>query len=131
MKRIPTVFSLILCSLLTLAPLAQGQQLTNEAVEATKVKTEANRRLNKNENRVKVKLRNGSEIKGRITQTADNSFTLTDESTGAKTDISYTEVQKLSGRGWSKKTKVAIGVGAAVATFAAMAAYAFTHIWDD
>ena len=131
MKTAPTTISLFLCFLLTLAPLAHGQQLNNEAAEAIKVKTEANRRLDKNEDRVKIKLRNGSEVKGRITQTAENGFTLTDQKTGAKTDISYTDVQKLSGRGWSKKTKIAIGVGAAAATFAAMFAYAFTHIWDD
>ena len=129
--KIPTTFFLVLCLLLTFTPFARGQQLANEAAEATKVKAEANRRLDKNENRVKIKLRNGSEVKGRITQTAENSFTLTDEKTGARSDISYTEVQKLSGRGWSKKTKIAIGVGAAVATFAALFAYAFTHIWDD
>lgn len=129
--KILTTFFLILCLLLTATPSAVGQQLANEAAEATKVKTEANRRLDKNENRVKIKLRNGSEVKGRITQTAENSFTLTDEKTGARSDISYTEVQKLSGRGWSKKAKIAIGVGAAAATFAALLAYGFTHIWDD
>lgn len=128
--KIPTTFFLILCLLLTFTPLAIGQPLANEA-EATKVKAEANRRLDKNENRVKIKLRNGSEVKGRITQTAENSFTLTDEKTGSKSDISYTDVEKLSGRGWSKKTKIAIGVGAAAATFAALFAYSFTHIWND
>jgi sRNA-binding regulator protein Hfq len=81
MKTAPTTISLLLSFLLTLAPLAHGQQLNNEAAEATTVKTEANRRLDKNENRVKIKLRNGSEVKGRITQTAENSFTLTDEKT--------------------------------------------------
>ena len=129
--KTPTTFFLILCLLLTFTPFAGGQQLANEGAEATKVKAEANRRLDKNENRVKIKLRNGSEVKGRITQTAENSFTLTDEKTGARSDISYTDVQKLSGRGWSKKTKIAIGVGAAVATFAALFAYSFTHIWND
>jgi sRNA-binding regulator protein Hfq len=128
--KIPTTFFLILCLLLTFTPLARGQQSPNEA-ETTKVKAEAKRRLDKNENRVKIKLRNGSELKGRITQTAENSFTITDEKTGARSDISYTDVQKLSGRGWSKTAKIAIGVGAAVATFAALFAYAFTHIWDD
>lgn len=128
--KTPTTFFLVLCLLLTFTPLATGQQLATET-EATKVKAEANRRLDKHEDRVKIKLRNGSEVKGRITQTAENSFTLTDEKTGAKTDISYSDVQKLSGRGWSKTAKIAIGVGAAAATFAALFAYSFTHIWDD
>lgn len=129
MRLIPTKFFLLLCLLLIVAPAALGQQLTNEA-ETAKVKAEVTRRVDKNEDRVKIKLRNGSEVKGRITQTAENGFTLTDEKSGARTDVSYTDVQKLSGRGMSKKTKIAIGVGAAVATFAALFAYAFTHMWD-
>jgi len=48
MKTAPTTISLLLCFLLTLAPLADSQQLNNEAAEAIKVKTEANRRLDKN-----------------------------------------------------------------------------------
>ena len=129
MNKIPTTFILLLC--LLFAPLTHGQQLANEAPETAKVKAEVTRRVDKNENRVKIKLRNGSEVKGRITQKSEDNFTLTDEKTGARTDISYTDVQKLSGRGMSKKTKIAIGVGAAVATFAALLAYGFTHIWDD
>ena len=130
MNRILTTFSLLLC-LLTVGPLVNGKPLTNETNEATKIKAEVIRRTEKKENRVKIKLQNGSEMKGRITQTAEDSFTLTDEKTGAKTDIGYADVQKLNGRGWSKKSKVAIAVGAAVATFAAIFAYGFTHIWDN
>lgn len=129
MKLIPTKLCSLLC-LLLVGSTTLGQQPGNEA-ETAKVKGEVTRRVDKNENRVKIKLRNGSEVKGRITQTAENSFTLTDEKTGAKTDLNYTDVQNLSGRGWSKKTKIAIGVGAAVATFAALFAYAYTHIWDN
>ena len=132
MYRIPTAFCLVLSLLLTsFAVPVRGQQMTKEATEVARIKAEVNRRVDKNENRVKVKLQNGSEVKGRITQRTEENFTLTDEKTGAKTDISYSDVQKLSGRGMSKKTKIAIGVGAAVATFAALFAYAFTHIWDD
>jgi hypothetical protein len=129
MNRILTTFSLLLC-LLTVGPLVNGIHLTNETNEATKIKAEVFRRTEKKENRVKIKLQNGSEMKGRITQTAEDSFTLTDEKTGVRTDISYADVQKLEGRGMSKKTKVAIIAGAAVATFAAVFAYAFTHFWD-
>jgi hypothetical protein len=119
---------LVLSLLFTLlAPPVHGQPAT----ETAKIKAEENRRIEKNENRVKVKLQNGSEMKGRITQRTEENFTLTDEKTGARTDISYTDVQKLSGRGMSKKTKIAIAAGAAVATFAALFAYAFTHIWND
>jgi hypothetical protein len=97
----------------------------------TKAKAEVTDRLNKKETRVKVRLRNGSEVKGRITQSGDNSFTLSDEKTGARSDIVYGDVLNIEGRGMSKKKKTFIAIGAGAAIFAAMFAYAFTHIWDD
>ena len=47
-----------------------------------KIKAEVESRLNKKEEHVKVKLRSGSEVKGRITQTSDTGFTVIDDKTG-------------------------------------------------
>jgi small nuclear ribonucleoprotein (snRNP)-like protein len=128
MKRTPIISFLALAIVLsTFGPAARAQSTLNSE---TKAKTEVVDRLNKKETRVKVKLRNGSEMKGRITQSSDNSFTLTDEKTGNKSDIAYADVVNVEGRGMSKKKKTFIAVGAGAAIFAAMFAYAFTHIWD-
>jgi len=128
MKRTLTVSFLALAIVLsTFGPAARAQSTLNSE---TKAKTEVVDRLNKKETRVKVKLRNGSEMKGRITQSSDNSFTLTDEKTGNKSDIAYADVVNVEGRGMSKKKKTFIAIGAGAAIFAAMFAYAFTHIWD-
>lgn len=69
-------------------------------------------------------------MKGRITQSGDNSFTLTDEKTGNHSDIAYADVLNVEGRGMSKKKKTFIAIGAGAAIFAAALAYAFTHFWD-
>jgi sRNA-binding regulator protein Hfq len=94
-----------------------GQQQSGEA-EAAKVKAEVIKRLSRKKERVKIKLRNGSQLKGRITQTGDNSFTVSDEKTGNRTDVGYADVLKLQGRGMSTSKKVliasAIGVGVLV-----------------
>ena len=128
MKRTLTILFLAYAIVLsTFGPVARAQSTLNAE---TKAKTEVVERLNKKETRVKVKLRNGSEVKGRITQTADNSFTLTDEKTGNRSDIAYADVVNVEGRGMSKKKKTFIAVGVGAAIFAAMFAYAFTHIWD-
>lgn len=128
MKRAPTTLFLAYAIVLTtFGPAARAQStLTAE----TKAKAEVVDRLNKQETRVKVKLRSGSEVKGRITQTGDNSFTLTDEKTGSRSDIAYTDVLNVEGRGMSKKKKAFIAVGVGVAVFAALVAYAVTHFWD-
>jgi sRNA-binding regulator protein Hfq len=128
MKRTLTTLCLALAIVVSLfEPAARAQSTLN--VE-TKTKTEVVDRLNKKETRVKVRLRNGSELKGRITQSGDNSFTLTDEKTGDKSDIAYADVIRVEGRGMSKKKKMFIAIGAGAAVFAAAFAYAFTHIWD-
>ena len=128
MKRTPITLFLAFAIVLSLSgPAARAQSTLNTD---TKAKTEVLNRLNKKETRVKVKLRNGSEMKGRITQSGDNSFTLTDEKTGDKSDVSYADVMNVEGRGMSKKKKMFIGIGVGAGIFAAVAAYAITHIWD-
>jgi hypothetical protein len=129
MKRIPTILFLALTILLApFGPAVRGQQQSTHASETTRAEVE--RRLNKKEERVKVKLRNGSQVKGRIAQTSDTGFTLTDEKTGSRTDLAYADVLDVEGRGMSKIKKIAIGVGIAVGVFAALLAYALTHYWD-
>ena len=77
-------------------------------------KAEIEKRLTKKEIRVKVKLNNGSELKGRITQSSENGFTLSDEKSGNKTEVAYADVQNVEGRGMSKKKKAFIITGVLV-----------------
>lgn len=129
MKRtLTTLFIAYAIVLSTLGPAARAQSTLNAE---TKAKTEVVDRLNKHETRVKVKLRNGSEVKGRLTQSSENSFTLTNEKTGNRSDIAYADVVNVEGRGMSKKKKTFIAIGVGAAVFAAMVAYALTHFWDD
>jgi small nuclear ribonucleoprotein (snRNP)-like protein len=128
MKRTPTTLFLAYAIVLSsFGPATRAQSTLNTE---TKAKTEVVSRLNKKETRVKVKLRNGSEVKGRITQTGENSFTLMDEKTGSHSDVVYADVLNVEGRGMSKKKKVLIAVGIGAGAFAALVAYAVTHFWD-
>ena len=128
MKRtLTTLFLAYALVLSSFGPAARAQSNLNAA---TKAKAEVVDRLNKKETRVKVKLRNGSEVKGRITQSGENSFTLTDEKTHSASDIVYADVLNVEGRGMSKKKKTFIAIGVGAAVFAAMVAYALTHFWD-
>jgi len=128
MKRTPTTLFLAYAIVLSsFGPTARAQStLTAE----TKAKAEVVDRLNKKETRVKVKLRSGSEVKGLITQSGENSFTLTNEKTHSASDIAYSDVLNVEGRGMSKKKKAFIAVGVGVGVFAALVAYAVTHFWD-
>ena len=128
MKR--TLTTLFLAHALVLSALGPGMRAQSNLNAETKAKTEVVDRLNKKETRVKVKLRNGSEMKGRITQSGDNSFTLTDEKTGSKSDIAYADVVNIEVRGMSKKKKMFIAIGAGAAVLVAVTAYALTHLLD-
>ena len=129
MKRtLTTLFLAMAIAVCPLGPTARAQQQLDQTAT---VKAEVVKRLNKKEERVKVRLRNGTEVKGYITQTSDNGFTLFNEKTKTRTDIAYADVQHVEGRGMSRTKKIAIAVGIGVAIFAAAFAYGFTHIWND
>jgi hypothetical protein len=101
---------LMLALLLSPAPraaLAQ-QQLTNPTV--VKIKTDIARRLRDAKTNVTVRLRNGLELKGKITEAAENMFTLK-EKNGTPRYISYTDVTKVKGQGLSKGAKFGILTG--------------------
>ena len=110
MKRlIPVLLMLALSlSLVPGAALAQ-QNLTTPSVG--KIKTDIARRLRDEKTDVTIRLLNGSELKGRITQAAENVFSLKEKKTGIKHDINYTDVAKVKGKGLSKGAKFGILTG--------------------
>ncbi len=128
MKRRLLTLSLAFAIVLTpLGPAVYGKKPDQTP---DKVKTEVESRLRKKEEHVKVKLRSGSEVRGRITQSSDNGFTMTEDKSGSRTEIAYADVSNVEGRGMSKTKKTFIGVSIAVGAFIALVAYGITHMWD-
>ena len=68
-----------------------------------------------NKNRVKVKLRNKTELKGYISGISSDSFTVTDSETGMTQTLSYDEVQQVKKSGGISKLKWGIIAGVAAA----------------
>lgn len=105
-KLMPVILMLgLLVSPLRRVVLAQ-QQLTDPDV--AKIKTEIVRRLRDKKTDVTVSLRNGSELKGRITEAAENRFILKATNNGTQRDLSYADVTRVKGRGLSKGAKFGI-----------------------
>jgi small nuclear ribonucleoprotein (snRNP)-like protein len=103
LRSIPLALVLLLTPLIRVA---RAQQLTPRASD---VKNKILRRVNSN---VTVKLINGTELKGRITQTSENMFTLREDKTKYSRDISFAEVlQVKGGGGLSKGAKFGILTG--------------------
>lgn len=77
-------------------------------IEIARIKTAISKRVTDDKTRVKLRLRDGSEVKGRLNQAGDDGFTFTSEKGGQQTMLSYADVQKVNGQGLSKGTKIGI-----------------------
>lgn len=89
----------------------QGEQ---EARQAAKVKASVAKRGVGEKARIKVKLRDRTEVKGYVSQAGDDSFIIKDAKTGGATTIAYRDVAEVKGKGLSKGAKIAIYIGTGV-----------------
>jgi len=109
MKKLVSVLLMLMLMLSPIGRAALAQQLTDPG--AVKIKADIVRRFRDEKRTVTLRLRDGSELTGRITQAAENWFSLKEKTTGAQRDISYADVTKVKGRGLSKGAKFGILTG--------------------
>lgn len=115
---------IITCLLLVTANfslISAQPQSDRTALAIAKVKTAVLKRGTGENNRVKVIMINGTELKGYISQVGEDSFELTDSKTKQSSSVFYRDVAKVKGSGWSKTAQ--FGVGAAIAGVAAVVLY--------
>ncbi len=86
-----------------------AQSNTDNALE--KIKTDVSKRGTGEKSKVVVKLKNGTKLKGYISQTGEDSFDLTNSKTKQTTAVAYRDVAQVKKQGLSKGAKIAIGVG--------------------
>ena len=108
MNKLMPAFLMLALMLSPIRRVALAQQLTDSGVE--KIKIDIARRFRDGKTDVTVRLRNGSERRGRITQAAENMFTLR-EKKGTQSDFSYADVSRVKGNGLSKGAKFGILTG--------------------
>ena len=65
--------------------------------------------------RVKVKLRDKAKLEGYISDSSEETFTVTNRKTGVATTVAYQDVKSVQGNNLSTGAKIAIGVGIAAA----------------
>jgi hypothetical protein len=113
MKR---VISLILIVLLTqlffVRPTFAG---TKEEKFAEKVKTEIAKLGTGQDAKIKVKLKDGTKIKGYVSEISESQFTVINEKTGQATQVPYPQVKQAKGNNLSGGVVIAIAVVAAIA----------------
>ena len=108
-----------ICFLLVTAnfSLVSAQTQTDKTASSiAKVKRSVAKRGTGENKRVKVIMLSGTELKGYISQSGEDSFELTDSKTKQSSSIFYRDVQKVRGTGMSKTDIITLGVlGAAAA----------------
>ena len=87
--------------------------------QIAKIKAAISKRVADDKDRVKLQLRDGSEVKGRLEVAGDVSFTLTNDKSTQPMTFNYADVQKVNGRGLGKGAKIGI-IAAIVAGVAAI-----------
>lgn len=112
-----TSLLLIPALILSFFPLSALAQQLSADPSVVKIKTDIARRLRDEKTTVTVRLRNGSEVKGRITEAAENMFTVKEKKNGTRRDISYADVMKVNGRSLSKGAKFGIITGIVAGAF--------------
>jgi small nuclear ribonucleoprotein (snRNP)-like protein len=101
--------SLPLTLVLLLAPLTRVVSAQQFKTADTTIKNKLLKRVNSN---VVIQLRNGSELRGRITGTSENMFRIKEDRARYHRDVNYSDVLRIkSGRGLSKGAKFGILTG--------------------
>jgi hypothetical protein len=119
-KNLSIVLSLLLLQG-GIRPGLAAPQSSEDGLRAARVKQEITRRGTGEKAGVKVKLLNGTELKGYISQAGSDNFLLA-QGNGEGTTIAYSEISEVKGKGMSRASKIGIVVGVVAAGIAVAAA---------
>ena len=114
MKLVALVLVIALASsspALQAEPATDATNQTLDSTNAAKIKAEVQKRGIGKQARVKVTLRNDTEVRGYVSQIEDASFQVTSPKTQGVTTVAYADVKKVRGPGLSKVASIAIGIG--------------------
>jgi biotin-(acetyl-CoA carboxylase) ligase len=114
MKLVALVLVLAVTSNSMALMAGQTADTTNQtpgSKNAAKIKAEVQKRGIGKQARVKVTLRNDTEVRGYVSQIDDASFQVTNLKTQGVTTVAYADVKRVRGSGLSKAASVAIGIG--------------------
>lgn len=111
LKLLSFALSALLLNLVAAGPAPAHPQQEREARRAEKVKAKINRLGIGESARVKIKLRDGRQVKGYIREAGGENFVVIEPKTGVATTIPYAEVNEVNRRGLPVAAKAALGVG--------------------
>ena len=111
LKKIISMLLIVLVMNLMVVTAFAGTDAEKEAKFAEKVKAEVTKLGTGTDAKIQIKLKDGSKLKGYVSEIKDTSFVVTDEKTGATTEIPYPQAKQVKGHNLSTGAKIAIAVG--------------------
>ncbi len=82
-----------------------------ETVFAEKVKFEVAKLGTGTDAKVKIKFKDGTKLKGYVTEIKSDGFVVIDEATGTTNEVSYSAPKQIKGNNLSNGAKIALGIG--------------------
>lgn len=110
---------LFLCA--CLAPPAFAIRPVVPSKKAQKVRAAIARLGTGEQTRVAVRLLNGTRVKGYISSASDETFTVSDPTSGLQQEVRYSEIAQISGQNLTSNQKIAIGTAILLAFLLALA----------
>jgi small nuclear ribonucleoprotein (snRNP)-like protein len=110
LKKVLTI--LLMCLVTNVAGFADGTK--EEKDFAGKVKTEITKLGTGTDAKVKVKLKDGTKLKGYVSEIKADSFVVINETTGTANEVSYSKAKQVKGNNLSNGAKIAIAIAGIV-----------------
>lgn len=127
-KSLTVALIALMLHLTNLQSVTAQTRTVNDAATINKIKANVSKRGTGEKARVNVKMLNGTKMKGFISQTGEDSFTLTDSKTKQTSTLAYSDIAQVKKQGMSTGTKILIGVGVGVAVTAVVLAVAARNL---
>jgi small nuclear ribonucleoprotein (snRNP)-like protein len=108
-RTLAVMLACLLLSFVCVVPVAAGMQTGKEEELARKVETKIAKLGIGSNARVEVKLKNGTTLKGHVSEISDDNFVVADK-TGTGTKVTYAEVKQLKTNNGDKDVLLAVGV---------------------
>jgi cell division protein FtsL len=127
LKKFLSCTLIILVQMICVGPIYAQSATTKDDASIQKLKREIGKLNTNGKNIARVKLHNGTKLKGYISQANEDNFVITDKH-GQKSTVAYTDLSDVKkGSGLSRTSKILIVSGIAVAIIVTVIAVSITR----
>ena len=128
LKKFLSCTLILLVQIICVGPIYAQSVKTKDDASIQKVKREISKLNTNGKNIARVKLHNGTKLKGYISQASEDSFVITDKQ-GQKNTVAYMDVREVKkGSGLSRTSKVLIVSGVAAAVLITIVAVSISRL---